>query len=197
MGDPALVGGIGNPGETYSRHRHNVGFMALDSLAGRVSNITWQNRFDGHLTRFRKGQINLLLLKPLTYMNRSGKSIAKAAMFYQIPGERLILIHDDMDLPFGEIKIKMGGGAAGHNGVQSVISEMGSDRFCRIRIGIGRPESDTGPDYVLSDFTSEEEDKLDEILKQAADAALLVYREGVPKAMNRYNRRGGKKNERN
>ena len=175
----------------------NVGFMTVDHLAGRTRNFTWQKKFDGYLGSFRRGQINLLLLKPLTYMNRSGKSIAKAAMFYKVSGEKLIVIHDDMDLSFGDMKVKQGGGAAGHHGVESVIDELGSDDFCRIRIGIGRPTEDSGSDYVLSDFNEEEKEKLEEILKRAADAAFLISKEGVRSAMNRFNRRGGKCHERN
>jgi len=186
----SLVAGLGNPGSSYARNRHNVGFMVLDLLSGRAADpAIWKKRFNGEITRFRIGNLDLLLLKPLTYMNLSGRSIARAASFYDLPADRIVVVHDDLDLPLGQIRVKQAGGAGGHHGMESILIELGTDAFCRVRIGIGRPGADSATDHVLSDFWAEEQDALESSLTRAADAVLSLLEDGPRAAMNRFNRR--------
>ena len=186
-----LVVGLGNPGERYEGTRHNVGFMVADSLMGRSDRpATYQSRFDGSFARAGIDDEELALLKPMTFMNRSGRSVSQAVDFYKLGIEDLFVMHDDLDLAFGVVRVKTGGGSGGHRGLESCFAELSSREFSRIRIGIGRPEPGGDPtDYVLDRFDDEQQGQLPEVVRLATDAAKMAVRAGAVAAMNRYNRR--------
>lgn len=156
--------GLGNPGAEYAWTRHNVGWMALDALSKKDA-ITWKQEKDlSHVARWG----HILLLKPGTYMNASGQAVRHYVDYYDVSPDAITVVHDDLDIPFGEVREKSGGGAAGHHGIESIYQHVGNE-VARIRVGIGRPSStDDGADYVLSRFSAEEEEKLPEILERAA-----------------------------
>lgn len=159
-----LIVGLGNPEREHTGNRHNIGFMALDRLAEDGNLPAWRNKHGGLIneTKFVASGERALLLKPQTYMNRSGQSVAEAARFHKISPSNIIVLHDELDLPPGKIRVKKGGGAAGHNGLKSIDADMGSQDYWRIRIGIGHPgDRDRVSDYVLSDFTKDERHKMD------------------------------------
>lgn len=184
-----LVAGLGNPGNRYERTRHNIGFRVIDALCdscgAKVQEIV-------DVADIRSGiieGIEILLVKPLCYMNQSGPPIYRTALCYGVPLSRVIAIHDDMDLVFGRIKIKEKGGSAGHKGIQSIIDTFQDDRFIRIRMGIGRPPAGvSGPDYVLSAFNAEENEHLPEWLNTACDAVATILCRGTRDGMSRFNR---------
>jgi peptidyl-tRNA hydrolase, PTH1 family len=183
-----LVVGLGNPGSEYSSTKHNLGYLAVDEIGKRVGIVIKKKKFNG---LFGEGSFNndkLLLLKPETYMNRSGYSVSSAVNFYHIPSENVIVIHDEIDLPVGAVRIKARGGSAGHKGVISIIGELGSGDFVRIRIGIGKPESKSVTvSHVLSQFKREEKEIVQESVLKAADAAFEIIQHGLTRAMNKYN----------
>jgi PTH1 family peptidyl-tRNA hydrolase len=186
--DRWLVVGLGNPGQRYAETRHNIGFWVIDRLAALLGVARFERRFEGEFAAVPEGGRSLLLLKPMTYMNRSGLSVRQAVQWYKLPLERVLVIHDDMDLPLGTLRLRLGGSAAGHHGVESVIAELGSDRFARLRIGIGRPPSrEAGRSYVLEPFAPTERPLAERVATVAAEAVLVWYREGLPAAMNRFN----------
>ncbi len=151
-----LVVGLGNPGAKYERNRHNIGFHAVDKIAQAYGAGSWAKKFRGEWCEARLEGEPFFFLKPQTYMNLSGESVASTAHFYKIPTERIIVIHDDLDLLSGKIRVKQGGGHGGHNGLKSIDAHIGND-YWRVRIGIGRPENkDRVTDYVLENFTKEE-----------------------------------------
>jgi PTH1 family peptidyl-tRNA hydrolase len=186
---PWLIAGLGNPGRKYAGSRHNVGFMVLDHLAkaNHVA-VSREKKFDAEYGRGKIGRINAILLKPMAYMNGSGRPVSRAASFFQIALDQLLVIHDDIDIGYGKIKIKAKGGHGGHNGLRSIIDAVGSGEFPRVRIGIGRPE---GPmdvsDYVLGNFTADEWRALEPILDKAAEAVSTILTHGVNEGMNRFN----------
>lgn len=182
-----LIAGLGNPGAKYEKHRHNVGFMVVDRLAVLHSAPSFRSRFQGHFSKARIGQQDVGLLKPSTYMNLSGQSVQGALHFFKLDRAALVVVHDELDLPFGTVRIKRGGGTAGHNGIASVVSCCGAD-FCRIRIGIGQPGRG-GADYVLSDFSKEEGIRLPDVLERASAAICDIVTHGVQAAMNVHNQR--------
>lgn len=160
-----LVAGLGNPGTQYEQTRHNIGFMAIDGLAGRDARFS--SKFQGEIAKITLGGKDVLLLKPQTYMNLSGQSVQAAMTFYKIPPANLIVLHDEVDLPLGKLRIKQGGGTGGHNGLKDIDSRIGPN-YWRIRIGVGRPGSDdprSTADYVLARFTGEEQPLLEKTLK--------------------------------
>ena len=182
-----LVVGLGNPGSRYARNRHNVGFRVVERL-GR--DLPWSRKFEGELTLGDWDGEKVGLLKPLTYMNASGDAVSAAAHFYKLPGDEVLVIHDEIDLPFGRLQLKRGGGNAGHNGLRSIADRLGGPDFVRLRVGVGRPPAGWDPaNYVLSDFTADEERELDEIAPHAADAARSWATQGLAKAMNAFNQR--------
>jgi peptidyl-tRNA hydrolase, PTH1 family len=182
-----LVVGLGNPGPQYTWTRHNAGFMVLDRVS-RVSGISVTRKaFSGLAGDGNWGGGRLYLLKPQTFMNLSGRSVAQALRFYKLSLSDLIVIHDDLDIPFGKIKLKEGGGHGGHNGLRSLAQELGSSSYARIRVGIGRPVHGDVVNYVLNNFAKEEMDSLLEVLDTAVDALEMVIREGMPKAMSIFN----------
>jgi peptidyl-tRNA hydrolase, PTH1 family len=183
-----LVVGLGNPGSEYSSTKHNLGYLAVDEIGKRVGIDLKKKKFNG---LFGEGSFNndkLFLLKPETYMNRSGHSVCSAVNFYHVPAENIIVIHDELDLPVGTVRIKAGGGSAGHKGVVSIIEELGREDFIRVRIGIGKPESKSVTvGHVLSQFKKEEKLIVQESVFKAADAALEIIQHGLKKAMNKFN----------
>ena len=191
-GEPAstldlLVAGLGNPGRGYERTRHNIGFLVADELARRHDG-SFRSKFNGQLAEVRLDGLRLALLKPETYMNVSGKSVAAARKFFKVDPGDLLIVHDDVDLATGRLQARLGGGLAGHNGLRSIASGLGTQDFLRLRIGVGRPErGDPRPvaDYVLSDF--EPEVDVDALVSRAADAVEAMARDGLEAAQSRYN----------
>jgi peptidyl-tRNA hydrolase, PTH1 family len=182
-----IVVGLGNPGRDYAATRHNLGFMVVDELARRLAAAERRNRFRSDLVEVFDGGEKVVLLKPRTYMNLSGSAVREAVNWYKTPLDDLLVVVDDIDLPFGSIRLRAKGGAGGHNGLKSIIAELGIDSFSRLRIGIGRGP---GPAtrQVLSRFTSDEERVLPDVLQSAADCVLEWERNGIINAMNRCNR---------
>ena len=182
-----LVAGLGNPGREYARHRHNVGWMVIDELARRHGG-SFRSKFSGQLAEVRAGEARLGLLKPETYMNESGRSVAAAARFFKARPESLLVAHDDVDLEPGRLQVRLGGGLAGHNGLRSIAQHLGSQDFLRLRVGVGRPRrGDRRPvaDFVLSPF--EDDVDVDELVTRAADAAQTLVTEGLEAAQQRFN----------
>ena len=179
-----LIVGLGNPGPEYSAHRHNVGFMVLDRMNEALSS-TWTEKKRYSMSRGRVAGAMVTLLKPLTFMNRSGNVVAERAGFLNIPPEDILVVHDDLDLPLGTIRIKKGGGAAGHNGLRSITADLGSSDFPRIRVGIGRPEyRDQVRSYVLNPFHSSELEDLSYVVDGAVQACEEFVSEGLREAQN-------------
>src|SRR5215213_2888630 len=182
-----IIVGLGNPGREYAATRHNLGFMVVDELARRLEPKERRNRFRSELVEAFDGGVKVVLLKPRTYMNLSGSAVREAVNWYKSPLDDLLVVVDDIDLPFGSMRLRAKGGSGGHNGLKSIIAELGIDTFCRLRIGIGR-----GPGHatrqVLSRFTSDEERVLPDVLKAAAECVLEWERNGIINAMNRCNR---------
>jgi len=182
-----LVAGLGNPGREYERTRHNVGWLVLDELARRHRG-SWRSKFNGSLAEIRFDDSKLALLKPETYMNESGRSVAAAARFFKVPAESLLVVHDDVDLEPGRLQARRGGGLAGHNGLRSLAQHLGTQDFLRLRIGIGRPgRGDPRPvkDWVLSPFAPEED--ANAVISRAADAVETIVRDGLEAAQQRFN----------
>ena len=182
-----LVVGLGNPGREHVRDRHNVGWMVADELARRHDG-SFKSKFSGQLAEIRVEGLKLALLKPETYMNLSGSSLAAAARFYKLPTEQIDVVHDDVDLDSGRIQVRLGGGLAGHNGLRSVRQSLGSAEFLRVRVGVGRPgRGDRRPvaDYVLSPFAPE--DDVDALVGRAAEAVETLARDGLEEAQRRFN----------
>lgn len=187
-----LVVGLGNPGDAYLATRHNIGFMLVDRLV--QQRASWLAGHHGLVARLElEGRADPIhVLKPATYMNRSGVSVSSAARAFAAAPEQIVVIHDELDLPFGQLRLKQGGGHAGHNGLKSVAAELGSTDFCRLRLGIGRPSADfsgTVADFVLNGFAAEEQTLLPEVLDSGVQALGFVFQLGLSQAMNRVNRR--------
>jgi peptidyl-tRNA hydrolase, PTH1 family len=182
-----LVAGLGNPGGGYARTRHNVGFLVADELARRHDG-SFRSKFNGQLAEVRLDGLRVAVLKPETYMNISGKSVAAARKFFKVDPADLLVVHDDVDLVPGRLQARLGGGLAGHNGLRSIASSLGTQDFLRLRIGVGRPErGDRRPvaDYVLSEF--EPEFDVDTLVARSADAVESLARDGLDATQSRYN----------
>ncbi len=189
MANNWLIVGLGNPGREYEKTRHNAGFRALDVLADKLGCKVDKGKFQGLYGQCTYGGSKLYLLKPQTFMNLSGRSVLQLSAYFNIPPQNIIVLFDDISLPPGRLRIRAEGSAGGHNGIKSVISEVGSQAFPRVKIGVGakaHPEQDLA-DWVLSTFSSKEEKDLLSALDRAADAALTIIDKGVPEAANRYN----------
>ncbi|KRF32840.1 aminoacyl-tRNA hydrolase [Yonghaparkia sp. Soil809] len=187
--DVWLVAGLGNPGPGYAGNRHNVGQMALDELAQRLGGRFSRHRSTTMLAevQLRPGGPKLVLVKPLSYMNTSGGPVSSAAKYFGIPPERVVVLHDDLDLPFESIKLKADGGHGGQNGVRDIIKALGTQEFPRVRIGIGRPPGrQDAADYVLKDFPAAERARLPFLLGDAADAVELLVEQGLLAAQQRF-----------
>ncbi|AUS78343.1 aminoacyl-tRNA hydrolase [Actinoalloteichus sp. AHMU CJ021] len=184
---PFLLVGLGNPGPRYAGNRHNVGFMVLDLLAGRLG-----ARYKGHrsgcdVAEGRLGGVRVVLAKPRSYMNVSGGPVVGAARFYKIPPARTVVVHDELDLPYGAIRLKSGGGEGGHNGLRSITSSTGTRDYLRVRFGVGRPPGRMDPAaYVLKDFSGAERKELEFFVDRAADAAEAVVTTGLEAAQNTF-----------
>lgn len=185
---PWLVLGLGNPGSQYAGNRHNVGFMVLDVLAARAG-----SRFKSHKTRAEVAETRLVgeravLAKPRSYMNTSGGPAAGLRDFFKAPVERIIVVHDELDLGFGMLRVKQGGGDNGHNGLKSLRRSLGSGEFFRVRLGVGRPPGRQDPaDFVLRDFTAAERKELGVQIERAADAVEGLIRDGLAATQNAFN----------
>ncbi len=187
--DTWLIVGLGNPGKQYENTRHNCGFRALDTLAQKLSCKIDKSKFQGLYGQVQYNGTKLFLLKPMTFMNLSGRSLLQLSAYFSIPPQRIIVIFDDISLPLGKLRIRGDGSAGGHNGIKSIISELGSQEFPRIKIGVGakaHPEQDLA-DWVLSSFTKEEDKLLTAALERSAEAALCIIDRGVSTAANGYN----------
>ena len=182
-----LVAGLGNPGRQYERTRHNAGWLVLEELARRHGG-SWRSKFSGALAEVRLDEHRLALLKPETYMNESGRSVAAAAQFFKVEPEALLVVHDDVDLEPGRLQARRGGGLAGHNGLRSLAQHLGTQEFLRLRIGVGRPgrgDPRSVSDWVLSPFAPEEDVKA--LVSRSADAAETIVLDGLDTAQARFN----------
>ena len=179
-----LVAGLGNPGPEYEHTRHNIGFMVADELHRRWRMSSWKSKFGGEVSQ----QDQIVLLKPQEYMNVSGQAVQRTAAFYKIEAKDIIVIHDEIDLPFGKLRVKVAGGHGGHNGLRSIVSQIG-ESFLRVRCGVGKPEGGkekvTG--HVLGGFSKLEKEELPFLVGGAADAVELIMKEGSVAAMNQVN----------
>jgi PTH1 family peptidyl-tRNA hydrolase len=190
MDEPWLLVGLGNPGREYAANRHNVGFMVADLLASRMG-----GRFGRHkraVAEVAEGRLSIggprvVLVKPLTYMNLSGAPVAALAQFYKVPVEQVVAVHDELDVPYGQLRVKRGGGEGGHNGLRSMTKSLGTKEYARVRFGIGRPPGRQDPaDFVLSDFSAVERKELEFLVDRAADVVESVVIRGVEWAQNAY-----------
>lgn len=187
-----IVVGLGNPGREYASHRHNVGFMAVDKLAERVNADPFREKFSGELARATIAGEQAVLLKPMTYMNESGRSVQPALTFFKARPSDLIVVHDELDLPYGDVRLKFGGGHAGHNGLRSIMAHLGTGDFGRVRVGVGRPPVGFRgeiADYVLSGFDAVERARLPDALTSAIESVLEVAAHGFEAAMKVRNTR--------
>jgi peptidyl-tRNA hydrolase, PTH1 family len=186
-----LVVGLGNPGPRYASTRHNAGFMVVDELAAR-GGASFRSKFSGELCEVKLGGEPAFLLKPQTFMNDSGRSVRAVATFYKIGLDSTLVVHDELDLPFGQLRLKQGGGDAGHRGLRSITANLGAGDYLRLRFGIGRPPPDfrgSPADFVLEAFASAEQAELRKQISSAADAAELLATRGLAPAMNTVNQR--------
>ena len=184
-----LVAGLGNPGSEYARNRHNIGFMVVDELSHRHRVEGFKSKFGG---QFAQGEIagrKAILLKPMQYMNVSGRVVQQVAAFFQVEAKDIVVVHDEIDLELGRMKLKVGGGHAGHNGIRSIIQDLGTPDFTRVRLGVGRPAGQKGnvANYVLGDFGKAEQTEAEILIKEAADAVEEILEKGPLMAMNRWN----------
>jgi PTH1 family peptidyl-tRNA hydrolase len=185
---PYLIVGLGNPGPKYHNNRHNVGFMVADALGDRVNIPIRRFEFRALIGKGDYAGARLILAKPQTYMNNSGQAVSALVNFYKIPTEKILVIHDDLDLPFGTLRMRPQGGAGGQRGLGSIIAKLNTQNFARLRVGISRPPGRMDPsDYVLHDFDPPEEEMLPEVLETAVEAIKMFIIEDIEKAMNKFN----------
>jgi peptidyl-tRNA hydrolase, PTH1 family len=189
---PWLVVGLGNPGREYAGNRHNAGFLVADLLAGRIGvRLSRHRKAVAEVAEGRLGvgvdAPRLVLAKPMTYMNLSGGPVAGLAQFYKVPPDQIVAVHDELDIPYGQLRLKIGGGEGGHNGLRSMSRSLATKEYVRVRFGIGRPPGRQDPaDYVLSDFSPVERKELDFLVDRAADAVEVVVLRGLEAAQNQY-----------
>jgi len=188
---PWLIVGLGNPGPRYARTRHNIGFMTADAWSHEVSpGPSWSEKWKGQTTTVNCGGLRCVVLKPQTFMNRSGASVVPAAQFHRVPPQQIVVVHDEIDFPLGRLAIKKGGGHGGHNGLRDIVAQLGSPEFLRIRLGVGRPgrgEVGEVADYVLNDFTPDERGPAADLIERAVKALTCMMTDGVVMAMNKFN----------
>jgi peptidyl-tRNA hydrolase, PTH1 family len=190
MDEPWLLVGLGNPGKEYAGNRHNVGSMVADLLGSRMG-VRFGRHKRAHAEvaegRLFVGGPRAVLVKPLTYMNLSGAPVAALAQFFKVPVENIVAVHDELDVPYGQVRVKRGGGEGGHNGLRSMSKSLGSKEYVRVRFGIGRPPGRQDPaDFVLSDFASAERKELEFLVDRAADVVESVVTKGVEATQNAY-----------
>ncbi len=188
-----LICGLGNPGRSYAGHRHNIGFQVIEALCRREGLTLQPRKFDARSAELTWGETRVLLLQPLTFMNLSGDPLSAAATFFKILPADVLVIHDELDLPFGRLQLKAGGGSGGHHGLDSIIERWGTSDFARLRFGIGKPDRLGGEEatvsHVLSNFSPQERERLDPLIATAVEACEAWGREGLAIAMNRFNRK--------
>jgi PTH1 family peptidyl-tRNA hydrolase len=184
-----LLVGLGNPGPRYAGNRHNVGFMVVEALAREAGISLTRAKFKGIYGNGSWEGRSLVLLEPQTFMNLSGQSVSQARSFFNVENADILVVHDELDLPFGTLRLKVGGGHAGHNGLRSIVAELGTPEFARLRVGIGRPPPGKQPvvDWVLQDFGPGERPWLPDLVERGVKALRLALKEGVAKAMNSVN----------
>jgi len=187
-----VVAGLGNPGKRYEHTRHNVGFMVADRLVESAGGGAFRAKFQGELAQIDLATHGVLVLKPQTFMNESGQSVRQALDYHRLGPDALLVIHDELDLPLGELRLKLGGGEAGHRGLRSISAHLGETDYARLRVGIGRPQAGFSVDvvdYVLEAFAAAERPLLGDILDRAVDAIRRVAEKGLAAAMNHVNRK--------
>lgn len=197
-----LIAGLGNPGKKYERNRHNVGFRVADELARRHGVGPLKDKFGGlHGTGIIASQ-RASIIKPMKYMNLSGFAVSQAVQFQGVDPAQLVVVHDEIDLPFARLRLKAGGGHGGHNGLRSIMEQLGHGDFLRVRIGVGRPETETGEpgsgkvaSHVLSDFPAEMDRDVAQLVERASDAVEAILKRGIVAAMNEFNGEAEKKIE--
>ena len=183
-----IIAGLGNPGAEYAQTKHNVGFMLVDALAERLNAPAWKEDFFSAITEVRIGGEKVFLVKPLTYMNNSGEALGPMLSYYKIDADELVVVHDDMDIPAGTVRIRKKGSSGGHNGIKSIIAHVGGENFARVRIGVGRPPAGwTVINHVLAPFLAEDAPKIREAIGYLLPAMECIVTDGVALAMNRYN----------
>ena len=183
-----LVVGLGNPGKGYSETRHNIGFRVLESWAGDLCVRLTGRRFQSESIQTRLGDLRILLMRPLTYMNNSGRAVRAFADYYDVESRKIVVVHDDLDLPLGRIKVVKNGGAGGHKGVRSIIEHLGTRDFGRVKVGIGRPRYGEAVEaYVLSSFYKDELAEVEGVIHAAVHACELLVSHGIDRAMNTVN----------
>jgi PTH1 family peptidyl-tRNA hydrolase len=188
-----LIVGLGNPGSRYEDTRHNVGFRIVDRWVNRQRQPVWREKFEGQFASINRADgERVIVLKPMTFMNLSGFAVRAASSFFKLEPAEILVVHDELDLPFGEFRLKVGGGDAGHNGVGSIIEQMGTDAFVRFRFGIGRPPADfvgSGADFVLEGFPPADLSRVEELIDSSSKVIDQVINNGLSTAMNVSNRR--------
>lgn len=183
-----LIAGLGNPGSEYAATKHNVGFMLVDALAEHLGAESWKTQQDALVAQTRIGGEKVLLVKPLTYMNDSGHAIGPLLAWYKLPPEALVVVHDDMDIPVGTVRLRKKGSAGGHNGMKSILYHVQEENFPRVRIGIGRPPLGwTVIRHVLSPFSAEDRPRIEAAIAYLVPAVVCIVTDGVDLAMNRFN----------
>lgn len=183
-----LVVGLGNPGRQYQGNRHNVGFMIVEQLAARAGSPSPRTKYGAELFEIALAGERAILCKPMEFMNVSGQAVRQIAGFHKIPAARTIVVHDELDVPFGRVKLGAGGGAGGHNGIRSIIADLGTPDFARVRVGVDRPPPEwKGADYVLANFTGAEQRELPALIDLASDAVEDIIARGLMAAMNKFN----------
>jgi PTH1 family peptidyl-tRNA hydrolase len=183
-----LIVGLGNPGRKYEHTRHNVGFRVLNVIADKLCTNINKVKFKGVISDGNYDGHKVLLLKPQTYMNLSGQSVVDVVNFYKISINKIIVVYDDMDIPLGKIRIRPGGSSGGHKGIDSIIYNLSTNQFSRLRVGIDKPKGEyDAADYVLGKFPSEDVPIIDKAVQAAAEASLFIVRSGIDEAMNKYN----------
>ena len=185
MNSLRLIAGLGNPGPEYAQTRHNLGFAVVDLVASKLG-VTWERSSKADAAIAKSGGV--LLVKPLSYMNRSGHPLSAIAQFYKIPPEEILVVLDDLDLPLGRLRIRLSGGPGGHNGLESIIVQFGTEEIARLRVGIGAPPPQGAADYVLTPFLEEEKPIVRSTIERAAEAVKWAIDNGIVAAMNRFNK---------
>ena len=184
---PALIVGLGNPGPQYDKTRHNVGFMVADALAGRVgSSFSSHKKSNSDIVQARLDGRSVVVAKPRTFMNLSGQPVAALARFFSVDPANIVVVHDELDIDFGALRLKLGGGEGGHNGLRSISQHLGTKDYLRVRVGVGRPPGRMDPaSFVLKPFSKPERKDLGVVIEEAADAAELLLKVGLEAAQNR------------
>jgi peptidyl-tRNA hydrolase, PTH1 family len=187
--DRWLVVGLGNPGDRYAQTRHNLGAMTLDLLLDRTDASLKSHKSGCLVAEVTLAGERVVLARPTTYMNESGRPVGQLLRFYRAAAEKLIVVHDELDIPFGEVRVKFGGGTAGHNGLNSIVPHLRTKDFARVRVGIGRPGGEGAVAKVLDAFSRAEREELPSVLERAADAAESIVERGLDRTMNEFNTR--------